>query len=315
MTSSLNIIFAGTPSLAAVALEAMLASQHKVVAVYTQPDKPAGRGLKLTPSPVKVLATSHHIPVYQPVTLKTPEAEMELKKLNADIMVVAAYGMILPKAVLEIPRLGCINIHPSLLPRWRGAAPIQRTIDAGDAKTGVTIMQMDEGLDTGPILLQRTFALTFEETSASLHDQLAKEGANLLLETLNQLSLGTAKPIVQDNSYATYAKKITKEEAILNWDSSADVLSCKIRAFNPWPMMKTTWQGDLLRIGFAKALQETTKEAPGILIRASEQGIDVSTGCGVLRLLALQQPGGKMLNVADFYHAHSKALIVGRSFS
>jgi methionyl-tRNA formyltransferase len=314
VTKPLNIIFAGTPVFAAVALEALLKTSHHIVAVYTQPDKPAGRGLKLTPSPVKTLALSQGLAVHQPTTLKTAEEQDALKAFNADVMVVAAYGMILPKAVLDIPQLGCINIHPSLLPRWRGAAPIQRTIDAGDKETGVTIMQMDEGLDTGPILLQNRFVLSHNETSASLHDELAKQGANLLIETLAQLANGSLTPLKQDDAQSTYAKKITKEEAEINWQEPAWDIECKVRAFNPWPMMKTTWQGDMLRIGFAKALTEKTTQSAGTLIRANENGIDIATGSGVLRLLQLQKPGGKMLSVADFYHAHADALREGCLF-
>lgn len=315
MSKPLNIIFAGTPAFAAVALEALLKTPHNIVAVYTQPDKPAGRGLKLTPSPVKTLALTHHLPVYQPTTLKTTEEQDILKSFAADVMVVAAYGMILPKAVLDIPRLGCINIHPSLLPRWRGAAPIQRTIYAGDKETGVTIMQMDEGLDTGPILLQNQFALSHHETSASLHDELATQGAMLLVEVLSSLANESLTSIKQNDAAATYAKKITKEEADINWQESAWTIECKVRAFNPWPMMKTIWQGEMLRIGFAKALNEKTNQQPGTLLRANEQGIDIATSDGILRLLQLQKPGGKMLSVADFYHAYASALNEGHLFN
>ena len=211
-TSSLKIIFAGTPPFAAVALEALLQSSHQIVAVYTQPDRPAGRGLKLTPSAVKTLALQHQLPLYQPKTLKDEQEQKVLADFHADVMVVAAYGLLLPEAVLAIPRLGCINIHPSLLPRWRGAAPIQRTIFAGDKESGVTIMQMDAGLDTGPILLQREYPLAPDDTSQTLHDKLAVVGAEALIETLDLLAQDKIKPIPQDNTLATYAQKISKEE-------------------------------------------------------------------------------------------------------
>lgn len=314
MTAPLKIIFAGTPPFAAQALQALLKTSHHVLAVYTQPDKPSGRGLKLTASAVKEVALANNIPVYQPTTLKSEEEQAKLASFNADVMVVAAYGMILPKAVLDLPRLGCINIHPSLLPRWRGAAPIQRTLFFGDKKTGVTIMQMDEGLDTGPILLQTSFDLNQNETSVELYNVLAKQGADLLIETLSLLAENKLQPTVQDETLATYAKKITKEEADIHWHESAYIIECKIRAFNPWPMAKTIWRGEPLRIGFAKAIDEATQKIPGSIIRANEQGIDVATGDGVLRLLQLQKPGGKMLSVADFYHAQSHELTEGLLF-
>lgn len=311
----LKIIFAGTPDFAAVALHALIDSAHQIIAVYTQPDRPSGRGLKLTPSPVKTLALQHHLPVYQPTSLKNVEEQTRLANFEADVMVVAAYGMLLPQVVLDMPRLGCINIHPSLLPRWRGAAPIPRTIFAGDKMTGVTIMQMDAGLDTGPMLLQKAYTLMKNETAQSLHDKLAKLGATLLLETLYLLATQQIKPVPQDNALATYAHKMTKAEALVDWHDSAISLEQKIRAFNPWPIAYTEWQAQPLRIWQAQVLTEKTDAVPGVLIKASEEGLDIATGEGTLRLLQLQLPGGKILKAADFYHAKQAQLKIGEKFS
>lgn len=311
MTKQLKIIFAGTPLFAAKALEILLQSNHKVIAVYTQPDKPAGRGLKLTESPVKQLAKLHHLPIYQPQSLKTPEAEETLRDLEGDILAVAAYGLILPKSILIAPPLGCINIHPSLLPRWRGAAPIQRTIFAGDQETGVSIMQMDEGLDTGPVLLQKKYALSPDETSETLHNRLAVMGGEALVEALDLIAKNKIKAQPQATDGITYANKISKEEANINWSSDAKQLEQAVRAFNPWPIMHTTWQNQPLRIGAAKAMNHHHEAMPGTVLHASREGIDVATGQGVLRLLSLQLPGGKMLPIAEFYLAKNHQIAVG----
>jgi methionyl-tRNA formyltransferase len=311
----MKIIFAGTPEFAAVALRALIDSPHEIVAVYTQPDRPSGRGLKLIPSPVKALALAQQISVFQPVSLKDGFEQEKLAKLQADVMVVAAYGLLLPAAVLAIPRLGCINIHPSLLPRWRGAAPIQRTVFAGDTETGVAIMQMDVGLDTGPVLLQKYYKLAEDETSKTLHDKLAVIGAEVLLETLTLLEQHKITPQSQDNKDATYASKISKEEALIDWIRPAIELEREIRAFNPWPVAYTSWQQQNLRVWLAKARQNITNAPPRTIIYASKEGIDIATGEGVLRLLQVQLPGGKVLPAADFYNAHRDKLTEGSLFT
>jgi len=313
----MKIIFAGTPAFAATALAALIDAKQDIVAVYTQPDRPAGRGLKLTQSPVKQLASQHHLPVFQPASLKGEAEQAQLKSWHADVLIVAAYGLLLPQAVLDIPKQGCINIHPSLLPRWRGAAPIQRTIYFGDEITGVSIMRMDAGLDTGPVLWQETCSLAENETSDTLHNKLAEMGAAALLKTLHCLAENKLTETVQDDKQATYANKMTKEEALIDWTRSAHDIDCMIRAFNPWPMAYTHWQGERLRVGLSSVHKHSPSHdlAPGCIYAASMQGIDVVAGDKQLvRLLALQLPGGKMLSVHDFYHARKDELLVGKAF-
>lgn len=313
--SGLRVVFAGTPAFAEIALQALLSSKHQVIAVYTQPDKPAGRGQKLTESPVKQLAKTAQLPIYQPSTLKTPEAQATLAALQPDVLVVAAYGLILPDAILKIPTKGCINIHPSLLPRWRGAAPIQRTLFSGDTTTGVTIMQMDAGLDTGPILYQTQYTLREDETTASLHDYLANEGGKALIHVLDRECDNPLPRQIQNDAQATYAAKITKEEARIHWQHSAKQLSSMIRAFNPWPVAFTTIKDEIVRVWMAKALDEKTTQLPGTIVNASRDGIDIATGEGVLRLLQLQWPGGKTLSVRDVMNARQHEFVLGEALS
>ncbi|MDH4275833.1 MAG: methionyl-tRNA formyltransferase [Gammaproteobacteria bacterium] len=300
----LRIIFAGTPEFAAQALRALLGTPHIVVAVYTQPDRPAGRGQQLRASPVKALALQQGLPVLQPASLKSTEEQAALRAFAADLMVVAAYGLLLPPAVLAIPRLGCINIHASLLPRWRGAAPIQRAILAGDAETGITIMQMDAGLDTGAMLLKVACPITDDDTAASLHDKLAELGGAALLHALARLPELSLHAQAQDSALATYAAKLRKEEGRLDWSQSASQLHRAVRAYNPFPIAQTAWGDQVLRIWQAQVLASaTTRATPGTVIAATKEGIDIATGDGVLRILRLQWPGGKPLSAAEFVNA------------
>lgn len=307
----LNIIFAGTPDFAAIALEALIMSHHNVIAVYTQPDRPAGRGRKLKASPVKVLALKHNLPVFQPASLKDPEELRRMAELEADVMVVAAYGLLLPKAVLEIPRYGCLNIHASLLPRWRGAAPIQRAILAGDSESGVTIMQMDEGLDTGAMLYKRSTPIDKMDTAQTLHDRLAKLGAEALLYTLAAFPDGLQAE-AQDESEATYAKKLDKGEAAIDWNQPAVQIARQVNAFNPWPVAQTWLDDAVLRIWEAHALSDTSNAIPGTVFAAAKKGIDIATGEGTLRVTRLQLPGGKPLSAADFINSRQiKGTVLG----
>ena len=306
--STLNIIFAGTPDFAAQHLQALLDSEHHVIAVYTQPDKPAGRGKKLQASPVKQLAEKHQIPVYQPKSLRKEEAQAELKALNADVMVVVAYGLILPQAVLEAPKYGCLNVHGSILPRWRGAAPIQRAIWAGDQQTGVTIMQMDVGLDTGDMLHKVTTPILPTETSASLYAKLAELAPPALLEVLNGLATQQFKPEKQDESLANYAEKLTKEEAKLDWTLSAAQLERNIRAFNPAPIAYLTVNvngvEERVKIYQAQVLPHQEKTA-GTVLNVSKNGIEIATAEGVLNITQLQPSGKKPMSVQDFLNGRA----------
>lgn len=319
---SLRIIFAGTPDFAAAALSALLSSEHKVVAVYTQPDRPAGRGRKLHSSPVKDLALENALPVLQPENLKDPETQDILQSFHADVMIVAAYGLILPQVVLDIPRLGCLNIHASLLPRWRGAAPIQRAIAAGDKESGITIMQMNAGLDTGDILHRAVCAITDEDTGGSLHDRLADLGAKAILKTLDDLVQDKITAEKQDDSLATYAHKLDKKEAQINWYHSASEIERLVRAFNPWPVAFTVTNEKTFRILNARVLpQDSAEEShlakncdPGTVISHDKKGIDVCCGKGILRILKLQPAGSKAMDVAAFMNGHAKQLSLGTVF-
>lgn len=301
--NKLKLIFAGTPDFAARHLAALLSSDHEVVAVYTQPDKPAGRGQKLTASPVKELALAHDLPVYQPASLRNEEAQAELAALGADLMVVVAYGLILPKAVLDTPRLGCLNVHGSLLPRWRGAAPIQRAIWAGDSETGVTIMQMDVGLDTGAMIRKVSCPIASDETSASLYDKLAELGPQALVDTLDAMAAGDTAAEAQDDALANYAQKLSKEEARIDWSMEAVAIERCIRAFNPWPISWFEVAEQTIKVWQAEVIDSDHGQSAGTLLKADKQGIDVATGKGVLRLLTLQPPGKKAMSVPDLLNS------------
>ena len=301
--NKLKLIFAGTPDFAARHLAALLSSDHEVVAVYTQPDKPAGRGQKLTASPVKDLALAHDLPVYQPASLRNEEAQAELAALGADLMVVVAYGLILPKAVLDTPRLGCLNVHGSLLPRWRGAAPIQRAIWAGDAETGVTIMQMDVGLDTGAMIRKVSCTIASDETSASLYDKLAELGPQALVDTLDAMAAGDTTAEAQDDALANYAQKLSKEEARIDWSMEAVAIERCIRAFNPWPISWFEVAEQTIKVWQAEVIDSDHGQSAGTLLKADKQGIEVATGQGVLRLLTLQPPGKKAMSVSDLLNS------------
>lgn len=295
----MKILFAGTPQFAATALEALLAQGHEVVAVLTQPDRPAGRGMKLTPSPVKQTALSHGLPVLQPLTLKQADIQQELAAYAADVMVVAAYGLILPQAVLDMPRFGCLNIHASLLPRWRGAAPIQRAILAGDAETGITIMQMDAGLDTGAMLLKKVCAIAPEDNAQTLHDKLAVLGAEAIVEVLPLVAAGALSAEKQDDSQATYAAKLSKSEARLDWDQDATSLVRAVRAYHPFPVAQATVRETPVKIWQA-SVQSGRQGEPGLVLTVEPHGILVACGQGALLLEVLQRPGGKALPAAQF---------------
>jgi methionyl-tRNA formyltransferase len=305
----LKIVFAGTPEFAATALAALLDTPHKLVAVYTQPDRPAGRGRKLKASPVKQLALAHQLSVYQPESFKSEAALAELQSLQSDVMVVAAYGLLLPASVLSVPAHGCLNIHASLLPRWRGAAPIQRAILAGDVETGVTIMQMDAGLDTGAMLLKKTCTIRSDETAASLHDRLAELGAEAITTTLAQLDRLVPEP--QDDALATYARKLRKEEALIDWQEPAVTIDRKVRAFNPWPVAQTTINDQTLRIWAAQPQAQPAEAPPGMVLATSTAGIDIACGEGILRLTRLQPPGGKPMDIQAFLNGRPNLLRTG----
>jgi len=310
VSNSLKIVFAGTPDFAAQHLQALLSSQHHVIAVYTQPDRPAGRGKKLQPSPVKQLALDSDIPVYQPVSLKPEEAQQKLAALDFDIMVVVAYGLILPKAVLDIPQLGCLNVHGSILPKWRGAAPIQRSVWAGDKQTGVTIMQMDVGLDTGDMLLKKTIDIHNTDTSASLYEKLAQLGPVALLETLDNIH--SIKPEAQNDDEATYAHKLDKAEGLIDWHKDAAQIERNIRAFNPWPGNWFELQDKNIKVWQAIDTGETSSSPAGVITSVDKEGLSVQTGTTVLKLIRLQVPGKKQQAFSDILNARPEWFNVGQ---
>jgi len=305
MTQKPRILFAGTPDFSVPPLKALIEAGLAPVAVYTQPDRPAGRGRKLMASPVKQLALEHGLEVLQPVNFRSPEAVAQLQALEADLMVVVAYGLILPQAVLDAPRRGCINIHASLLPRWRGAAPIQRALLAGDSETGITIMQMEAGLDTGPVLLKRQTPIGERESGGELHDRLSLLGAEALMAALPGVLEGTLQPAPQDDALACYAHKLEKAEATIDWRQSAVEIDRKVRAFNPWPVAQTVFEDGVLRIWRSEPLEGGSDLPPGNVLACSRDGIDVATGQGVLRITRLQPAGKRAMTAADFLNARS----------
>lgn len=309
----MRIIFAGTPIFAATALDALLKADHEIVLVLTQPDRPAGRGMKTAASAVKLLAQQQDLALLQPLTLKSAEIEMQLLALSADVMIVAAYGLILPEAVLKIPRLGCLNIHASLLPRWRGAAPIQRAILAGDHETGIAIMQMDAGLDTGAILLKRSIAITPDDTTQSLHDKLGLLGAQSIVQALVLQQQGKLVSTVQDETLACYAAKIKKTEAEIDWQQSAEQIDRVVRTFNPNPGAYTYFRDIILKIWQAKVVVGRAAGKPGEIISVDREGITVACGSNMLQVETVQKPGGKKLSCADFLAGNN--LQPGENFS
>ena len=302
----MRILFAGTPEFAAAHLRYLLDhSPHNVVGVFTQPDRPAGRGKQVTASPVKCLALEHRLPLFQPLTLRDAATQQQISSLAPDVMIVVAYGLILPKAVLQIPRHGCLNVHASLLPRWRGAAPIQRAIEAGDAESGITIMQMDEGLDTGDMLLRLACPISTGETGSSLHDKLLALGGPALVTVLEQIGQAKTHAEKQAGDQACYAAKISKQEARLDWQLDAQTLERKIRAFNPFPIAFFEINGQPVRVWCATFSPVKTLAAPGSILKADKEGIDVATGNGVLRLEKLQLPGKKILAASELLNGHA----------
>ncbi len=310
MTKPLRLVFAGTPEFSVPPLQRLLSGPDVLLAVYTQPDRPAGRGRQLQPSPVKQCAREGGIEVRQPLNFKDPDERARLAALEPDLMIVVAYGLILPQKVLEIPRFGCWNLHASLLPRWRGAAPIQRAIEAGDAETGVDLMQMERGLDTGPVLLERRTPIHADDTGGTLHDRLAAIGAELLFEGLDRLRAGASLlPQPQPEQGVTYAHKLDKAEARLDFSQPAVVLERRVRAFNPWPVCDCELGGERLRVHAAQALDQPSGAAPGSVVAASAAGIDIACGAGLLRLTRVQREGGRAQSVADYLNARRTPLL------
>lgn len=300
----MRIVFAGTPDFAVPTLKALVAAGHEVAAVLTQPDRPAGRGRRLVAGPVKDCARALGLEVLQPQTLRAEAPLAALRRLEPRVMVVAAYGLILPRAVLDLPPEGCLNVHASLLPRWRGAAPIQRAIEAGDAETGVTIMRMEEGLDTGPMLARRATPITSRDTAGTLHDRLAALGAELMVETLKRVERGAVDADPQDERLATYAPKITAADAVADWGRPALELERRVRALNPWPVVRASHHGQTLRIWEA-GVRAGAAGAPGEVLKADHDGVDIACGEDALRVTVLQRQGGRRMTAAEFLNGYA----------
>jgi methionyl-tRNA formyltransferase len=311
---NLNIIFAGTPDFAAVALQKLLDKKYDIIAVYTQPDRPAGRGRKLTPSPVKALALEYNIPVEQPVNFKEEGSIEKLQSYQADLMIVAAYGLLLPSEVLKAPKLGCLNIHASLLPRWRGAAPIQRSILEGDTETGITIMQMNEGLDTGDILLKLSTPINSDDTGGSVHDRLAELGGEAIIAALELLEKGRLDPQKQDDGLANYAKKLQKQESKIDWSRSAVQIDRQVRAFYPWPGSQTSLNEKVIRIHKTEILDPDATGNAGEILAYSKEGLDIQCGKGRLRVVQCQLPGSRTMATTDLFNGHPGLFQPGQRF-
>ena len=307
-----KIIFAGTPDFAASHLQALVDSGVDVVAVYTQPDRPAGRGRKLQASPVKQIALENEIPVYQPISLRDEAAQAELAALNADLMIVVAYGLILPQVVLDTPRLGCVNVHASILPRWRGAAPIHRALLAGDKQTGVTLMQMEAGLDTGPMLAKVFTPIDQNESSGELHDRLAALGSNMLVEQLPELLAGKLTPEIQDDALANYANKLEKTEGKIDWNQPAEVIARQVRGLSPWPVAYTSLDDKNVRIWKAEAQADSGQA--GVLIKADKQGVLIGCGEGSLLIKTIQMPSGRATEAAALLNSNNHPFVEGLRF-
>jgi methionyl-tRNA formyltransferase len=311
--NKLTLGFAGTPAFGLPALEAIHQAGHHLKAVYTQPDRPAGRGRKLQESAIKEWAKAHQIPVYQPVNFKDDNTVQALSALKLDLLIVIAYGLILPTRVLSLPRLGCINVHASLLPRWRGASPIQQAILHGDKETGVNIMQMDKGMDTGAILNSMSIPIEPHDTTGSLHDKLAQLAVQPLLDTLSLLAHAPPNALPQDGEHATYAPKITKEKALILWHESTQKIDQKIRAYNPWPIAYTQLNDTIIRIHEAQKIDIPPNFQPGTILSIDKSGIRVATGDGIIKITRIQFPGGKAISVSDWLHAN-RNLAIGMTF-
>ncbi len=311
--TKLRIVFAGTPEISKVVLSALIESEYDIVGVFTQPDRMKGRGKKVLPSPVKTLASEHDLKVFQPVSFrKEPEYIEQLKSLKPDVMIVVAYGLILPKAVLEVPKYGCINIHVSLLPKWRGAAPIQRAIEAGDRQTGVSIMQMDEGLDTGDVLHQQKVDIDITDTSTSLHDKLAELSIPAVKKVLSDINNNTLCALKQDHEKASYAHKISKEEGRIDFSQSVFEIERKIRAFTPWPSAYFMLEDKMVKVSDVHILEKSSSETAGVIIAADKSGIQIQTKDHIMQIAKLQFPGKKMMDVASILNGHDLTQYIGR---